>query len=247
MSCNLNHFSNYLSNLLQFSAFDDAALNGIQVEGHDKIHSFATAVSPSLAAIEKAAENKVDLLLCHHGILWKQSGPEPITGAIKNKLKKLLGHNITLFVCHLPLDAHKEFGNNFPVARAMNWTSLEPFDVGVKATFPPMHRGDLQVKLENYYGRACQQALGGNELVSSCVIISGNGHKKIHDVSRLNIDCLVTGSVDEPIWHAAFEEKVNFFAFGHATTEKVGVQLLGDHLRNYFQIPHIFIDEPNPF
>ena len=253
MDCNLKNFTSYLHELLQVDTFkSDKALNGIQVEGKEKISSIATAVSSSLHVIKKAVELKSDLLLVHHGLLWK--GTElAIEGTVKEKLKLLLQNDMSLFGYHLPLDAHTEFGNNWAAAKALGWTHLEPFGtsdypaIGVKASFSACTRREFQKTLEKFYGQKAHEAPGGKDVVSSCVIVSGAAHKLIYDAVKSGVDCFVTGSFDEPIWHAAFEEHINFFAFGHAATEKIGVKLIGAHLEEKFHVKHTFIDEINPF
>ena len=56
------------------------------------------------------------LLLVHHGYFWR--GEEPvITGMKRQRISKLLNHNINLFAYHLPLDCHPEFGNNACLAK----------------------------------------------------------------------------------------------------------------------------------
>lgn len=254
MSCDLKSLSRYLDTFLLVEQFQDVALNGLQVQGSGEIKNIATAVTASLAAIERAVEMKADALIVHHGLFLKGKDVW-VTGCFQKKLKKLLEHNISLFGYHIPLDAHRELGNNWAVAKALGWHSLEPFGIyqgvpiGVRGVFPSMHRAALQKQFEELYGvkAASSFALGGKEKVASCAIVSGGAHKLIYEAAQAEIDCFVTGSFDEPIWHAAFEEKINFFAFGHAATEKIGVQLLGDHLQEQFGLTHHFIDEQNPF
>lgn len=70
-------------------------------------------------------------------------------------------------------------------------------------------------------------------------IPTGSGHKKFKHT--------VTGNVDEPAWHLAHEEKINFFALGHAATEKVGPKAIMNHLKKTFNLDVLFIEENNPF
>jgi dinuclear metal center YbgI/SA1388 family protein len=254
MGCNLKNFSSYLNELLQAGEFEDVAVNGIQVEGKAKISRMAVAVSASLDVIKQACSKKVDLLLVHHGLFFKEKGKElPIAGTLKEKLKLLLTHNISLVAYHLPLDAHVQFGNNWGAARALGFKNLAPFGIyqgkaiGVKGAFKACPRAEFQKKLEKFYGQKAHTALGGKEIISSCALVSGGAHKLVYEAALAGVDAYVTGSFDEPIWHAAFEEKINFFALGHAATEKIGVKLLGAHLEDHFDLDVIFIDEPNPF
>ncbi|MDB6081965.1 MAG: hypothetical protein JWO53_1237 [Chlamydiia bacterium] len=252
MGCDLKTISHYLKELLRPEDYQDVSLNGLQVEGRFHIATIATAVSASLQVIYEATKMRADLLIVHHGLFLKGCDLV-VKDTMKEKLKFLLTHDTSLIGYHLPLDAHQEFGNNWPVAKALGWSNLEPFGIyhgmpiGVKATFPLMPRENLQKTLEDFYGHPGHVALGGKEIVGSCALVSGGAHKLIFNAADENVDCYITGSFDEPIWHAAYEKKINFMAFGHAATEKIGVQRLGEHLQQKFHLAHTFIDEPNPF
>ena len=252
MSIERKDLLEYLKNLLQVDTFPDVCINGLQVEGSKTIRSIAGAVTSSLNVIQKAKKLQVDALIVHHGLFLKGKDVV-ITGVLKEKIGLLINDGINLFAFHLPLDAHTEFGNNWPSARLLGMKKLQPFGkcdqmmIGVKGTFPKCTRSDFQKKLEKFYGHKARVAFGGKELVSSCAILSGNGHKWLSEAILSDVDCFVTGTNDEPIWHTAHEEKINFFSFGHAATEKIGIDLLCKHLKSQFGIKTTFIDEPNPF
>lgn len=252
MACDLKTFTRYIHELLKVDRFQDVLVNGLQVEGKKKIVSIATAVTSSLYVIKQAHELKADALICHHG-LFLHGKDSLVLGTMKEKLRLLLEEGISLLTYHLPLDAHEEVGNNWAVAKSLGWHNTQPFgihtgvSIGVKANFAPIERQKLEKLLKKFYNSDARSVLGGKEVVSSCGIISGGAHKFIVDAIDAELDCFVTGTADEPTWHQAQEGKINFFAFGHAATEKIGVQLLGNHLSKHFGVKHHFIDENNPF
>jgi len=252
MECDLKNICAFLKDFLQIDLFQDMAYNGLQVEGKKQVVNIATAVSASLSVIKKAVDLKVDLLLVHHGLILK--GKEaPITLAMKEKLKLLLHHEINLLAYHLPVDAHQECGNNWAAAAALGWQNLQPFgtflgkQIGVKGEFLRMSREQFREQLEDFYGHPAHLAPGGHEEVSSAALVSGGSYKLIHEAADNGVDCFVTGNFDEPVWHDAVERKINFFALGHAATEKIGIRLLGEKLHREFHLTHTFIDEHNPF
>ncbi len=242
----------YLDDLLFSNDFQDASLNGLQVYGKDEISSCAFAVTASLNVIEKAKELGVDALIVHHGILLRGKDFR-IVGTVQKKLKTLLTEGVSLFGYHLPLDACQNYGNNWPCAKMLGFENLIPFGkhqngfLGVAGFFKPRLVTDLQNDFKKIYGTEAKVVLGGKDTVTSCAILSGKGHNWIDEAVEMGIDCFVTGTSDEPIWHIAHEEKINFFAFGHAATEKIGVRLLQEHLQETFQFKTHFIDEENPF
>ncbi len=242
----------YLSELLQPQLFQDFCPNGLQVEGADEIKHLAVGVSASVETIEKAAELNVQALLVHHGIFWNKDS-YPIIGTKKTKIKTLLDHNISLLAYHLPLDAHTEFGNNWRAAKDLGWKNLEPFypmgsvALGVKGTFDPIPQAQFVKKLEKYYGHQAHIAMKGKKSISSAALISGGAHRQITDAANAGVDAFITGSFDEPVWHIAIEEGINFCALGHSATEKIGPYALGDHLQKHFKIKVTKLDEDNPF
>ena len=133
-------FEKYLNNYLNVDQIQDYCPNGLQVEGKETIKKVATAVSANLMTVEKAIEAEVDALLTHHGMFWSRD-PYPIRGSKKKKVELLLKHQLSLFAYHLPLDAHREVGNNWQAARDLDWEDLEPFgvfngtEIGVRVTF----------------------------------------------------------------------------------------------------------------
>ncbi len=249
----LSELVNYLYTLLNCSTINDFCPNGLQVQGVDSVQKIASAVSGSEATIKAAIDMEAGALLVHHGMFWNKDSFR-ILGVKKRKLELLFDNNIALLAYHLPLDCHQQYGNNWCAAKEMGWQNLEPFGerlgnsyLGVKGTFKAMPVDDFTKKLEEYYQHPAYTALGGKSTVSSAALISGGAHREITDAIKAKVDCFITGSFDEPIWHIAHEEKIHFFAMGHSNTEKIGPRALGDHLSKQFNIEHTFIDIPNPF
>lgn len=242
----------YLNQLLQPELFSDVCPNGLQVEGKKTISRIAFAVSASLAAIKQAIAIKADALIVHHGIFWDKT-PCILVGSRRQKFQLLLENEISLLAYHLPLDAHQTVGNNWRAAWDLGLTNLKAFGslgtnkIGVKAQVKRTLVEDFQTKLEVYYEHVAHAALGGKKHISSVAIVSGGAHWMIEQAIQEGIDCFVTGSFDEPIWDLAHESGVHFFALGHFSTEKVGVQSLKQITTKHFDIPTDFINLFNPF
>lgn len=246
----------YVDSYLESSSFEDACPNGLQVEASTEVKSFAFAVSASEEVIAKAAEKKVDLLLVHHGLFWSSESPALVASKAR-KASALFKAGISLLAYHLPLDAHRVVGNNWKAAKDLGWEGLEPFGnnkakkIGVKGHFPPQSQETFMRSLESYYGHRAHHApsssSGEEKNIASAALISGAAHMSIREAVEEGLDAFITGSFDEPVWHIACEEKIDFFALGHSASEEVGVKALGEKISEIFSIPGFFIHSPNPF
>jgi len=248
----LQEICQYLEQLLRTGEYQDYGPNGLQVQGGQEIKKIATAVSASLETLEKAVEEGVDCLIVHHGMFWSRD-EMPIVGTKKKKLDLLIKNDISLLAYHLPLDAHEELGNNWRVAKDLRWEALEPFGevngtaIGVRAVVNAVDRDQLVAELTGYYDHPCQLVTGGPSTISTIALVSGGAHRMLLDAAKEGVDCFVTGTVDEPVFSWAQEEGINFMAFGHSATERVGPKALAGHLEEMFQVPAGFIDVYNPF
>jgi dinuclear metal center YbgI/SA1388 family protein len=248
----LQQLQTHLDELLDPGSFTDYCHNGLQVEGKAQIDKIATAVTASEAAIQAAVDAKADALIVHHGLFWDRQ-PVRLTGGMRRRVALLLEHEISLLAYHLPLDAHPEVGNNWSAARDLGLTELTPFgtqgaiSLGVQGEFAPIKVSEWIRQLEEYYTAEARVALGGPDEVRTVAIVSGGAHGWIDQAIESGVDCYVTGTCDEPLWHKAHEEGIHFIALGHSATERIGPKKIGDHLGQHFQIAAEFLDLNNPF
>ncbi|MCC5831719.1 MAG: Nif3-like dinuclear metal center hexameric protein [Chlamydiales bacterium] len=248
----LNEFSENLDLYLSASLFKDYCPNGIQVEGKEEVRRVATAVSANLQTLERAADIGIDALVVHHGIFWNRD-PYPIAGAKKKKIQLLLERGISLLAYHLPLDAHREVGNNWKAALDLGWQNLEPFgelngtEIGVKGTFEAQSVDAFVKKIETYYGHNAAAALKGKKRVESAALISGGAYRELATAAKAGVDCFITGNFDEPAWGVAYEEEIHFLALGHSATEKIGPKALAEYMGSTWGLESQFIDNDNPF
>lgn len=247
----LAQLSQYLNMFLDPLKMEDVAINGIQVANKGFITSSATAVTASLETIEKAAALGVQALIVHHGI-FKKGDPYAINGIQYKKIKVLVDHDIALLGYHLPLDAHRELGNNYKAALDLGLQNLQPFaeyykvPIGVIGSIIPMPFNVFKKKVEDYYGRPAT-SVKVKDSISSVAIVSGGAEKSITAAAHANADCFITGRVDEPVWDSAHEEGISFLGLGHYATETVGPKALAEHIQEIFTISCTFIKTDNPF
>ena len=111
-----------LNQWLEPARFKDYGPNGLQVEGRAEVRRLVCGVTASLALIDAAIAAGADAILVHHGLFWRgQDGR--VTGWMKQRLARLIQHDINLFAYHLPLDAHPELGNNAQLGARLGWAA----------------------------------------------------------------------------------------------------------------------------
>ena len=110
----------YLNDFLQISHFKDYCPNGLQVQGKKNISTVVTGVTASLALIQEAILVEADAILVHHGWFWKNDDPR-VVGQLHARLQLLMQHEMNLFAYHLPLDQHRDVGNNVQLAHLLGF------------------------------------------------------------------------------------------------------------------------------
>jgi dinuclear metal center YbgI/SA1388 family protein len=245
-----------LDRLLEPARFDDYCPNGLQVPGPANVTSIATGVTAHVELFERAAAERAELLIVHHGIFW---GPSPglIDALLKRRLQTLFDANIALAAYHLPLDAHPEIGNNALLARALGAESIEPFalhhgePIGCLARLPGesgegLPAEELIARVREATSREPLVFDAGPARVRTVAIVTGAGADYLADAAAAGADALLTGEPAERAMAQARESGLHFIAAGHYATETFGVKRLGEHLAARFSLRHVFIDVPNP-
>jgi dinuclear metal center YbgI/SA1388 family protein len=239
----------HLNTLLCVSDIPDDSCNGLQVEGCEEITTVGLAVDACLGVFEKAAAAGCQMLLVHHGIIWK--GITAITGSVRRRIEFLLTRGLNLYAAHLPLDLHPELGNNICLARSLGLVDRKPFGmykgrpIGfMGALAQPMGIDAIGLKLRDAIGGSCSSLPFGKELNRTVGIVSGGGADIVSEAVAKGLDCYVTGEPTHWNHHVALEGRLNVLYCGHYHTETLGVKLLGEHLSETFGLKTLFIDEP---
>ena len=108
----------FLDRELEIERFRDYGPLGLQVAGRDEVARVALAVSSTLEVFKAAEAFGADLLLVHHGLFW-DGDSRVVDDVMRHRLETLFRARMTLAAYHLPLDAHRELGNNAQLARVL--------------------------------------------------------------------------------------------------------------------------------
>lgn len=236
----------WLDDYLDIHDFSDASLNGLQVEGRSEVTRVAVAVDSSLTTFEQAAETGADMLIVHHGLFW--GAPLAIRGMHRKRVSFLLDREISLYAAHLPLDAHREVGNNWGIARILGLDELADFGevkgrpLGCRGVFPtPVSLRDLADTIEKELGESVLVHAGGPMEIGSLGIVSGGAAWSVVEAAEGGLDAFLTGEPKHEVFYEAFERGINALYAGHYMTETVGVNLLAKKLEVEFGLSTQFI------
>ena len=83
-------------------------------------------------------------------------------------------------------------------------------------------------------------------MISTLAWCTGGAQDYIDHAAQMGVDAFISGEVSERTFHTAIEQGLHYFAAGHHATELFGIQALGDHLAEKYNIEHHFIDIVNP-
>jgi dinuclear metal center YbgI/SA1388 family protein len=242
----------YLNAYLNVDAFKDYCPNGMQVIGRLEVKRVALGVSANLECFRLAVAGEADMLLVHHGLFWENMS-RTIGTMMKVRLQSLFERNITLLGYHLPLDAHAEVGNNVLWLKHLGF-SVEGVTLGsvhgkaIGAIGISPGRQTLHNLLDHITVSSGSRPLSyeyGPQTIRRLGVVTGGGDGYFLDAIAQGCDTFLTGEVGEPTEAVAREEGVNFIAMGHYNSEKIGIQALGDLLREQFGVETFFCDVPN--
>lgn len=239
----------YLTALLETARFQDYGPNGLQVEGRAELHKIVSGVTASLALIEAAIAAQADAVVVHHGLFWKgQDGR--LTGWLKQRVERLLAHQINLFAYHLPLDAHSVFGNNAQFGNRLGLKADARFgnqELGCVASLQQtLNLKDLSALLQNQMQRAPTLVAGDGRPLRRVAWCTGGAQGYFEGAIAAGADVYITGEISEPQAHLAAETGVAFIACGHHASERFGAAALGQHVAERFGLTHQFIEIDNP-
>lgn len=237
-----------LDGLLQPAAFKDYGPNGLQVEGRSEVRLLVSGVTASLALIDAAIEAGADAILVHHGLFWRgQDGR--LTGWLRQRVARLMAHDISLFAYHLPLDAHGELGNNAQLGRRLGLVADTRFgdqDLGFAAPATDAELDALAASVAGALQRAPLVVPGDGRPLRRVAWCTGGAQGYFEAAIAAGADAFLTGEISEPQAHLARETGVAFLACGHHATERYGAPAVGAHVAAQLGLAHHFIEIDNP-
>jgi dinuclear metal center YbgI/SA1388 family protein len=257
----LKELAELLEQTFRYEDYEDHCHNGLQIEGKETINKIAFAVSYNLLSVEEAVKWGADALIVHHGIFGNNFFS--LTGRDKIKVKTLLDADISLFGIHLPLDAHRELGNNAQLAACISADIIESLEVGyLLRNTAKLSLDEIMITLHEKLGTDEGPGISPNGIVPGrkfgmdylafgpdtpeiIACISGGAGSYYEIALAKGIDTYITGDIREHIPALAYESKTNYLNIGHYWSETPGIKALQSYLENKYPIETTFININN--
>ncbi len=243
----------FCDELLAIERFDDYGPNGLQVPGAPEVSRIATGVTANREFLAAATESGAELAVVHHGLFFGDA-PQGLTEQAAERLRVVLTPRMSLAAYHLPLDAHREVGNNALLCERLGLTPDDTefgFAKGsaigvVGRSSDGLAAEELVQRVRAATGREPLVFDAGPATIHTVGIVTGGGSRNIAEAAALGLDAFITGEPSEHVMGDAREAGIHFIAAGHYATETFGVRRLGDLVAERFGVEHDFIDVPNP-
>lgn len=239
-----------MNETLRTKRIKDASVNGLQARSRKRgeIQTVGFAVDACISTFEKAKKLEVELLVVHHGFMWR---PQKDRDLADRRAAYLKAGNMALYAAHLPLDLHEEYGNNIRLSRVLDLQELRKFGeyhgvkIGYAGTFKNATSPDaVAARLKKELHSACRVLRFGKKRIRSIGIISGGGGSILREAVQERLDCFVVGEIDLAVYNAAKDYNMNLIVAGHYATETVGVKALMPLVRDTFGVRAVFIADP---
>lgn len=243
----------FCDELLAVDEFEDYGPNGLQVPGRREVSKLATGVTANREFLSAAVKAGADLAIAHHGLFFGDQS-RALTEQQAQRLRLALEAEMSVAGYHLPLDAHRELGNNVLLCRGLG-LEPEPAPFGevkgrpigvIGSSAEAIAPEELVDRLSALLGREPFRFEEGPAQIRRVGIVTGGGASVLHEAAALGLDAFITGEPAEHAMGDAREAGLHFIAAGHYATEVFGVRRLGVMLAQRFEVEHEFIDVPNP-
>jgi dinuclear metal center YbgI/SA1388 family protein len=249
----LNNIVKFLNNYLKIKEVKDFSRNGLQVKGRPKVAKIAFTENASLDTFQQALRSGADLVVVHHGILWKSKYKQNAFLRItKERISFLKRNGLSLYAAHLPLDRHKIVGNNAQLLALLGAEIKSGFSgkkygktIGWTGRFrSPVSVLKLAKILNKKLRTRCKVLSFGPAKVRTIAVCSGGGGSSpFYEALDEKVDLYLSGEPAE-VYTSAKEAKMNVIFAGHYATETVGVKALMEVVKNKFKVKTVFIDDP---
>jgi dinuclear metal center YbgI/SA1388 family protein len=246
----LSRVVGFLDTYLKIDSFDDSCWNGLQVQGRENVKKVLFAVDAGSETFALARKRGADMIVVHHGHFWVQTNPS-IRDWAKKRLDTLIKNKMSLYACHIPLDAHATVGNNVLLLKMLGARVRGPFCTHGGKTLSywgelrkAVSMDELAARVSAKLNTACTLLAFGKKHVRTVGVMSGGGGRSHYaEAVKLGLDAFLTGEATD-MFHDVRDERMNVIFAGHHATETLGVKELAAVLTRRLNLRTEFVDIP---
>lgn len=204
---------------------------GLMVGDRNKeVKKILLALDCTLNVIQEAKEEKVDLIITHHPLIFRKPSNITTDTLIGKKIIELIKNDISLYSSHTNLDS-VENGLNETIVNLLGYSTKELIEVNKMARNDNEGLGRIVrledfIKLEDLIKDVKEKlnvkslkVVNGCEKVKNIAIINGSGSDFFEKAYRKGADCIITG---DTTYHYASDYKelgVSIIDTGHFSSE----------------------------
>jgi dinuclear metal center YbgI/SA1388 family protein len=212
--------------------------------GNQIVKKIMVTLDVTAEVIREAAEKEVNLIICHHPVLFKpvkSLTDNTITGA---QIAALIRSGISVYAAHTNFDK-AQGGTDDKLAELLGLKEVRPLTLeGEKPSFGRIGRLPEKQTLEAYL-KQIRNALDADkvdfigdpekeiETVASC---AGAGGDLIQTAREAGADLFVTGEAKYHDMLTVLDTDMAMAVFGHFTTEYPAMAALKQRLQNWFDV-----------
>jgi len=241
----------HLNAYLDIARFRDPCFNGLQIEGEALVSRVVVGVTANLQLIEAAIAARAQLVVAHHGLLWKGDDPR-LVRSHGRRVATAISAGLNVAAYHLPLDVHPEVGNNAQLARRLQLTltgcvgDCGLVSVGRLGEGAVVDSRTLAAHVARAFGPRVALYARCSRPVRTIAWCTGAGGSLLSQAIEAGADAYITGEVSEHHVHLARESGIALITAGHHATERGGVSALAAYVTRQFGVECQFIDIDSP-
>lgn len=215
---------------------------GLIVGSEDKeVKKIMVVVDLHEKLLDEAIENKIDMIITHHPIIFKGIKQINDNDFISRKIIKLIKNDISVYAMHTNFDI---MGSMAEVAAGKLWlNNLEVLTIttddgkglGVVGEMAHLNLKSFSYVIKDTFDIDMVKVYGNlKKLVHKVAILPGAGRSSIDDALKHGADVIITGDITHHDGIDAIEKGIFVIDAGHYGIEKIFIDFISEYLRNNF-------------
>ncbi|MDR5586629.1 MULTISPECIES: Nif3-like dinuclear metal center hexameric protein [Clostridium] len=228
---------------------------GLMVGDENKeVKTVLLALDCTKKVIKEAIDNKVDLIITHHPLIFKK--PKSIINGdlLGDKVIDLIKNDISLYSCHTNLDSAKDGINDallelldLKYSKIIESSNIKGFEECGLGRIVELEKNinieEIVSNLKEKLNIKNMRVVKGDNHINKLAIINGSGQDFFYMCKELGVNCIITG---DTTYHFASDFKeygINIIDAGHFSTEWLAFIKSLEFLKNKFKEIKFIVSE----